>query len=71
MQMGGLDILCVLPRSKVLQYGIPYVHSIIECDIPEWEVETCGIFWIYFIKQWITIFSDGTSKMTKPDRLLK
>ena len=33
----------------MLQYGIHHVRSSIECYIPEWEVETWGILWNYFI----------------------
>jgi hypothetical protein len=34
MKVGGLDILCVLPRCKVLKYGISFIHSIIKYNIP-------------------------------------
>ncbi len=44
MEVGGLDILCVLPRCEVLKYGIPFIHSIIEYDIPTWELEKWAIF---------------------------
>jgi hypothetical protein len=71
MLVGGLDILCVLPRSEMFQYDIPYVRSIIEFDIPEWEVEKWGIFWNYFVKSGFLFYPVGTSKMTKSGKLLK
>jgi hypothetical protein len=55
MKVEGLDILCVLPRHEVLKYGIPFIHSIIEYDIPMWELEKWTIFWKYFERQWKSI----------------
>ncbi len=55
----------------MFQYDIPYVRSIIEFDIPEWEVEKWGIFWNYFVKSGFLFYPVGTSKMTKSGKLLK
>jgi hypothetical protein len=55
----------------MLQYGIPHVHFIIKCDIPEWEVETWGIFGTISLNSWFLFHPDGTSEMTKPEKLLK
>jgi hypothetical protein len=30
MALGGLDILCILPRNEVKKIGIPYLRYIIE-----------------------------------------
>jgi hypothetical protein len=37
MALGELDILCVLPRDEVEEIGIPYICSLLELGIPEWE----------------------------------
>ena len=56
MALGGLDILCVLPRDEVEEIGIPYIRSLLELGIPEWEKEALNeIFWPYFMRQWIPI----------------
>jgi hypothetical protein len=34
MKSRGLDLLCVLLRSKVMKYGIPFLCSTIEYDAP-------------------------------------
>jgi hypothetical protein len=57
MKVGGLDILCVLPRCKVLKYGIPFIRSIIEYDIPMWELEKWTVFWKYIQRQWMPILA--------------
>jgi hypothetical protein len=57
IKVGGLDILCVLPRCKVLKNGIPFIRSIIENDIPTWELEKWTIFWEYFQRQWMPILA--------------
>jgi hypothetical protein len=56
MALGGVDILCVLPRDEVEEIGIPYIRSLLELGIPEWEKEALNeIFWPYFMRQWIPI----------------
>jgi hypothetical protein len=56
MALGGLDILCVLPRDEVKNIGIPYIRSLLELGIPEWEKKAQNdIFWPYFMQQWIPI----------------
>ncbi len=57
MKVGCLDILCVLPKCEVLKYGIPFIHSIIEYDIPTWELEKWTVFWKYFQRQWMPILA--------------
>jgi hypothetical protein len=37
MALGGLDILCALPKDEVEEIGIPYICSLLELRIPEWE----------------------------------
>jgi hypothetical protein len=57
--VGGLDLLCVLPRNEIEQYGIPFVRTMIERvdnkPIPEWEMAVWEKFWIYFKRQWMPI----------------
>ena len=39
MAVGGLDILCVLPRDEVENIGIPWLRTVLEFGIPEWETK--------------------------------
>ena len=56
MALRGLDILCILTRDEVEEIGIPYIHSLLELGIPEWEKKALNeIFWPYFMQQWIPI----------------
>ena len=58
MEMGGFDLLCVLPRHEILELGIPFIRMMIEHEIALWELERMDIFWgNYFVKQWIPIAS--------------
>jgi hypothetical protein len=45
MEVGALDLLCVLLCGDVLESGIPYVRFIIEKGIPAWEQNSWEIFW--------------------------
>jgi hypothetical protein len=51
MKVGCLDILCGLPTCNVLKYGIPFIRSFIEYDIPTWELDLVGNsnFWFRFL----------------------
>ncbi len=56
MALGGLDILCILPRNEVEKFGIPYLHYILELGLQPWEIEKLDIiFWPYFKRHWIPI----------------
>ncbi len=44
MEVGVLDLFCVLPCGDILESGIPYVHFIIEEGIPAWEQNGWEIF---------------------------
>jgi hypothetical protein len=58
MAVGGLDILCVLPRDEVENIGIPWLRNVLEFDIPEWEKKKLDkIFYPYFMRQWIPILT--------------
>jgi hypothetical protein len=58
MEVGGFDLLCVLPRHELLELGIPFIRMMIEHEIALWELEGMDIFWgNYFAKQWIPIAS--------------
>jgi hypothetical protein len=55
MKVGGLDLLCVLPKGKIETYGIPYVCAKVEKGQ---TVETIGLWeklWVYFDRQWMGI----------------
>ena len=43
MKIGSLDLLCVIPRDEVMEYGIPYTVAL-------WDK-----FWVYFDKTWMPI----------------
>jgi hypothetical protein len=41
--LGGLDILCILPRNEVEKIGIPYLRYILELGRQPWEKEKLDI----------------------------
>ena len=55
MEVGTLDLLCIIPQDEVEEFGIPYVRSVIEEDLDEDEVAKWDEFWVYFKHQWIPI----------------
>ena len=56
MVLGGLDILCILPRNEVKTIGIPYLCTILELGLQPWIKEKLDtIFWPHFKRQWIPI----------------
>jgi hypothetical protein len=56
MAVGGLDILCVLPRDEIEDIRIPWLCSLLKLGIPERKKKALDqIFWPYFMKQWIPI----------------
>jgi hypothetical protein len=55
MERGALDILCILPRDKIVPFGIPYLGWTLEMGINEWEIKGWNIFWKYFHRQWIPL----------------
>ena len=52
MVVGGLDLLSVLSKDEVEEYGIPYVRSVIEEDLSEEKLDKWEQFWVYFDKEW-------------------
>ena len=57
MSVGGLDLLCIIPQDEVVEFGIPYVRSVIENGLPKKEVKRWDLFWEYFERQWIPILN--------------
>ena len=56
MVLGGLDILCILPRNEIEKFGIPYLRYILELGLQQWEKEKLDtILRPYFKRQWIPI----------------
>jgi hypothetical protein len=55
MQIGMLDLLCVLPHEQVEEYGIPYLRSILEKDASKKDIDKWQTFWNYFLRQWMPI----------------
>ncbi len=53
MQIGMLDLLCVLPHEQVEEYGIPYLRSILEKDALKKDIDKWQTFWNYFLRQWM------------------
>lgn len=57
MKVGGLDLLCILPRDEVTEYGIPYLRAILENGQPTSVTDGWVTFWAYFTTQWLPILS--------------
>ena len=55
MQIGMLDLLCILPHGQVEEYGIPYLRSIMDKDATKRDLEKWQTFWTYFLRQWMPI----------------
>ena len=55
MQIGMLDLLCIIPIGEVEEYGIPYLRSILEKDASKRDLEKWQTFWTYFLRQWLPI----------------
>ena len=55
MQIGMLDLLCILPHGQVKEYGILYLRSILEKDATKRDLEKWQTFWTYFLRQWMPI----------------
>jgi hypothetical protein len=45
MQIGMLDLLCIIPIGEVEEYGIPYLRSILEKDASKRDLEKWQTFW--------------------------
>ncbi len=54
MEVGALDLLCIIPRDEIIKYGIPYVRAKVECGQSEETVQKWDEFWKYFRKQWLS-----------------
>ena len=54
MEVGALDLLCIIPRDEIIKYGIPYVWAKVECGQSEETVQKWDEFWKYFRKQWLS-----------------
>jgi hypothetical protein len=68
MQIGMLDLLCVLPHGQVEEYGIPYLRSILEKDASKKDIDKWQTFWDYFLRQWMPIlWRWNISQMEGPD----
>lgn len=57
MQVGMLDLLCVIPADEVSAHGIPYLRSIFGANLSVRELEKWEKFWQYFERQWMPILS--------------
>ena len=55
MQIGMLDLLCIIPIGEVEEYGIPYLRSILEKNASKIDLEKWQTFWTYFLRQWLPI----------------
>ncbi len=55
MEVGALDLLCIIPRDEIEKYGIPYVRAKVESGQSEETVKKWDKFWAYFDRQWLTI----------------
>ena len=55
MTIGVLDLLSVIPKDEVEEYGIPFVRSVIEATLNKKDIAKWAKFWKYFKKQWMPI----------------
>jgi hypothetical protein len=55
MAVGGLDLLCILPRHEINIIGIPYLRLTLEVHATALEKLSMDKFWTYFRKQWLQI----------------
>ena len=53
MAVGGLDLLCVIPRKEIESIGIPFLRLTLEGSATELEKMSMDNFWTYFRKQWL------------------
>ena len=54
MQIGVLDLLCVIPRDEIVKYGIPFLREKLETDADADTINRWNIFWKYF-DYWLSI----------------
>ena len=59
MQIGMLDLLCIIPIEEVEEYGIQYLRSILEKDAMNQDLEKWQTFWDYFQRQWLLVAHPG------------
>lgn len=54
MRKNVLDLLTIIPKDEITEYGIPYVRSILDplCET-EKELEKWNTFWKYFVREWM------------------
>ncbi|KAI3642974.1 hypothetical protein MP228_002799 [Amoeboaphelidium protococcarum] len=55
MQVGMLDLLCLIPEDEVEIYGIPYIQG--RCNGVSATEQQLADFWKYFVKTWLELFS--------------
>jgi len=55
MKIGSLDLLSLIPWDEVVEYGIPYLRSLLEAGKEQKTVALWDKFWVYFDKTWIPI----------------
>ena len=70
MQIGMLDLLCIIPIEEVEEYRIPYLRSILEKDASKKDIDKWQTFWDYFLRQWMPIlWRWNMSQMEGPDSI--
>ena len=55
MKIGSLDLLSVIPREEVVEYGIPFLRSVLEAGKEPKTVALWDKFWEYFHNTWISM----------------
>ena len=55
MAVGGLDLLCVIPRHEIESVGIPFLRLTLEGTATKSEKSSMDKFYAYFRKQWLRI----------------
>jgi hypothetical protein len=52
MESGKLDVLTIIPRAEIVEFGIPYLRSFESRE----QKGKWNIFWKYFLKTWVTVY---------------
>ena len=55
MEEGVLDMLCIIPRSEIEKYGIPFLQAFLQEGANGNTIEKWDAFWVYFSRQWLPI----------------
>ena len=55
MEVGVLDMLCIISRNGIEKYGIPFLRTFLKEGADSKTIEKWDAFWVYFSRQWLPI----------------